>query len=88
MYIQTKCTYKPNVYTKMYIQMRINVMTKDKVYTMRTDMVFRKNLAWLSRELGLPKSQCIELVINLYPELVKMYAKHQQLLDDLKDKLK
>lgn len=63
-------------------------MNKDKRFTMRADQVFMDNLNWLSKELGLSKAATIELVVNLYPELVKMYAKHQQLLDDLKDKLK
>jgi len=62
-------------------------MTKDKKFSMRVDRVFMDNLTWLSKELGLSKAATIELVVNLYPELVKMYAKHQQLLDDLKDNL-
>ena len=70
-----------NVWTKE------NVMTKDKKFSMRVDRVFMDNLTWLSKELGLSKAATIELVVNLYPELVKMYAKHQQLLDDLKDNL-
>ena len=60
---------------------------KDKVFTMRTDIIFRDNLNWLSREMGLSKGATIELVVNLYPELVKMYAKHQELLEELKSKL-
>ena len=62
-------------------------MGKDKSFTMRTDDIFRDNLSWLSKEMGLSKAATVELVVNLYPELVKMYAKHQALLDDLKDKL-
>ena len=62
-------------------------MTKDKKFSMRVDQTFIDNLTWLSKEMGLSKAASIELVVNLYPELVKMYAKHQQLLDDLKDKL-
>lgn len=62
-------------------------MTKDKTFQMRCDNIFMDNLNWLSDEMGLSKAGTVELVVNLYPELVKMYAKHQQLLDDLKDKL-
>ena len=62
-------------------------MNRDKRFTMRTDQIFRDNLEWLSKEMGLSKTQTIELVINLYPELVKMYARHEQLIKDLKDRL-
>ena len=60
---------------------------KDKIFTMRTDSIFRDNLNWLSKEMGLSKAATVELVVNLYPELVKMYAKHQELLEELKSKL-
>jgi hypothetical protein len=69
----------------MYIQ--IGAVMKDKVFTMRTDSIFRDNLNWLSEEMGLSKGATIELVVNLYPELVRMYAKHQELLEELKSKL-
>jgi hypothetical protein len=59
-------------------------MTKDKVFTMRTDHVFRANLTWLSNEMGLTKAGTVELVVNMYPELVKAYQKHQKLLKELK----
>ncbi len=65
-----------------------NVMTKDKKFSMRVDQIFMDNLNWLSKEMGLSKAASIEIAVSIYPELVKMYAKHQQLLDDLKDKLK
>ena len=61
-----------------------NVMTKDKKFSMRVDQVFMDNLNWLSKEMGLSKAASIELVVNLYPELVRMYARHQELLDELK----
>jgi len=66
---------------------RRNVMTKDKTFQMRCDDVFMDNLNWLSREMGLSKAATVELVVNLYPELVKMYAKHQELLEELKSRL-
>lgn len=62
-------------------------MTKDKLFSMRTDQVFRDNLDWLSSEMGLSKASTVELVVNLYPELVKMYTKHQELLAELKSRL-
>ena len=70
----------------MYIQIKEHIM-KDRIFTMRTDSIFRDNLNWLSSEMGLSKAATVELVVNLYPELVKMYAKHQELLDKLKDEL-
>ena len=56
-------------------------------FQMRCDDVFMENLNWLANELGLSKTMAVEIAVNLYPELVKMYAKHQKLLDELKDKL-
>ena len=60
---------------------------RDKTFTMRTDPVFRDNLDWLSKEMGLPKTQCIELAVNLFPELVKLYTKLEQQVKDIKDNL-
>lgn len=62
-------------------------MTKDKTFTMRTDSVFRSNLAWLAKELGLPKAQAVEIAVNLFPELVKLYAKLEQQIKEIKDNL-
>jgi hypothetical protein len=62
-------------------------MTKDKLFSMRTDQIFRDNLDWLSSQMGLSKAATVELVVNLYPELVKMYTKHQELLAELKSRL-
>ena len=62
-------------------------MARDKNFNMRTDQVFRDNLAWLSKELGLPKTQCIEIAVNLFPELVKMYAKLDQAVKSAKEQL-
>ena len=62
-------------------------MQKDKVFTMRTDQTFRDNLSWLSKELGLPRSQAVEIAVNLFPELVKLYAKLEQQVQEIKTNL-
>ena len=62
-------------------------MKKDKLFSMRTDEVFRSNLDWLANELGLPKAQAVEIAVNLFPELVKLYAKLEQQVKQLKDNL-
>ena len=91
LYIQPNCMDK-FVYTIVWTNnvwtiRKENVMTKDKKFSMRVDQIFMDNLNWLSDEMGLSKAATIELVVNLYPELVKMYAKHQELLEELKSKL-
>lgn len=60
---------------------------KDKTFSMRTDETFRNNLNWLSKELGLPKAQSVETAVNLFPELVKMYTKLDQMIKDAKEQL-
>ncbi len=62
-------------------------MNKDKRFTMRTDDQFRENLEWLSKELGISKSQSVETAVNIFPELVKMYAKLEQMIKDTKANL-
>jgi hypothetical protein len=54
---------------------------------MRTDQVFRDNLEWLSNELGLSKTQSIEIAVNLFPELVKMYTKLDKMVAETKAQL-
>ena len=60
---------------------------KDKIFTMRTDEEFRGNLDWLSDEMGLPKAQCVEIAVNLFPALVKMYAKLDKMVKETKEQL-
>ena len=60
---------------------------RDKNFNMRTDQTFRDNLDWLSKELGLPKTQCVEIAVNLFPELVKLYAKLEQQVQEIKTNL-
>ena len=62
-------------------------MTKDFKFQMRCDEVFMDNLQWLSNELGLPKSQSVEIAVNLFPELVKLYAKLEKAVADAKASL-
>ena len=60
---------------------------KDGTFSMRTDEIFRDNLTWLSKEMGLSKSESVEIAVNLFPELVKMYAKLDQMIKDTKANL-
>jgi hypothetical protein len=60
---------------------------KDGSFSMRTDEIFRDNLTWLSKELGLSKSESVEIAVNLFPELVKLYAKLDQMVKDTKANL-
>ena len=60
---------------------------KDGTFSMRTDTIFRDNLTWLSKEMGLSKSESVEIAVNLFPELVKMYAKLDQMIKDTKANL-
>jgi len=60
---------------------------KNGTFSMRTDGVFRDNLTWLSKEMGLSKSESVEIAVNLFPELVKMYAKLDQMIKDTKANL-
>ena len=59
-------------------------MKRDKNFNMRTDQIFRDNLEWLSNELGLSRTQSVEIAVNLFPELVKMYTKLDQMVKDTK----
>jgi hypothetical protein len=63
------------------------IKTKDKTFSMRTDPVFRDNLTWLSNELGLNKAESVEIAVNLFPELVKLYSKLDQQVKAIKDNL-
>jgi len=60
---------------------------KDSTFSMRTDRTFRGNLDWLSKELGVSRAESIEIAVNLFPELVKMYAKLDQMVKDTKEVL-
>lgn len=75
------------MYRQICIYNKDNVMTRDKVFTMRTDQVFRDNLTWLANELGLSKAASVEIAVNLFPELVKMYSKLEQMVKDTKANL-
>ena len=66
----------------------LNVMTKDKKFQMRCDQQFLDDLDHITEALGFKsRAATIELTISIYPGLVQLMNTHQQLLDDLKDKL-
>ena len=97
LYTQTKCDDMGFVHTNLYTQImyihnnlytqRRFTMARDKRFSMRTDQVFRDNLEWLSKEMGLPKTQCVEIAVNLFPDLVRLYAKLEKQVSDIKDNL-
>jgi enolase len=62
-------------------------MTKSNKFQMRCDDVFVSNLDWLSKELGVSKSESVEIAVNLFPTLVEMYAKLEQMVKDTKANL-
>lgn len=62
-------------------------MTKRHKFQMRADDIFMENLTWLANELGLSKTEAVEIAVNLYPELVKTYQKHEQMMKDIKANL-
>ncbi len=63
------------------------IKTKSGTFSMRTDEIFQNNLTWLSKELGVSKSESVEIAVNLFPELVKLYAKLQGMVDEYKTTL-
>ena len=62
-------------------------MTKDKTFQMRCDVEFLDTLSKLSEEMGVSKSQVIEITIGIFPSLVKMQQKLDKLIADAKDTL-
>ena len=62
-------------------------MTKSKVFQMRCDEDFLSTLTQLSEQMGVSKSQFIEITVGIYPELVAMYNKLDSMIQDAKDNL-
>ena len=62
-------------------------MTKDKKFQMRCDDTFITNLEWLSEGLGVSRAQAVEIAVNLFPELVKMYQKLETMVKEAKEAL-
>jgi len=60
---------------------------KNKQFTMRCDEDFLSTLTQLSAEMGVSKSQFIEITVGIYPELVAMYNKLDGMIQDAKDNL-
>lgn len=59
-------------------------MTKDKQFTMRCDEGFLDTLARLSKDMGVSKSQVVEITVGIYPSLVEMYNKLDKMIADAK----
>ena len=59
-------------------------MTKDKTFSMRCDQGFLDTLDRLSEQMGLSKSQVVEITVAIYPELVAMYNKLDRMIADAK----
>ena len=54
---------------------------------MRCDEDFLSTLTQLSEQMGVSKSQFIEITVGIYPELVAMYNKLDSMIQDAKDNL-
>lgn len=61
--------------------------TKNKTFTMRCDDVFLDNLSLLARDMGVSKSQAVEITINIYPGLVELYNKLDRMIKEAKNQL-
>ena len=62
-------------------------MTKDKKFSMRCSQDFLDDLTTLSKEMGLSRAATVELTINIYPALVKLMIKHEDMLAKLREDL-
>ena len=62
-------------------------MTKDKTYSMRCDQHFLDTLDHLSEQMGVSKSQVVEITIGIYPSLVELYDKLDTMIREAKDNL-
>ena len=62
-------------------------MTKNKTFTMRCGQEFIDNLTSLANEMGLSRAATVELTINIYPALVKLMIKHEDMLAKLREDL-
>jgi hypothetical protein len=60
---------------------------KDKQFSMRCDQQFIDTLTHLSEEMGVSKSQFIEITVGIYPSLVEMYLKLDSMIQDAKNNL-
>jgi len=60
---------------------------KNKTFTMRCDDVFLDNLALLARDMGVSKSQAVEITINIYPGLVELYNKLDRMIKEAREQL-
>jgi hypothetical protein len=62
-------------------------MTKNRTFQMRCDQKFLDTLDDISRGMGLSKSLTIEVIVNFYPELVKLQLKLERMIQEAKDQL-
>lgn len=67
--------------------MNTNPRTKDKTFSMRCDQQFLDNLTQLSEDMGVSKSQVVEITIAIYPDLVRMYNKLDKMITDARQSL-
>lgn len=62
-------------------------MTKDKKFQMRCTQSFLDTLADLSKGMGVPKGQVVEVCVNIFPAIVELQQKLDKLIKDAKDSL-
>jgi hypothetical protein len=67
--------------------MKGNTKTKDKTFSMRCDQKFLDSLTQLSEDMGVSKSQVVEITIAIYPDLVRMYNKLDKMIIEAKQNL-
>ena len=59
-------------------------MTKDKTFSMRCNDNFLDTLNKLSEDMGVSKSQVVEITVAIYPSLVEMQLKLEKMIEDAK----
>ena len=62
-------------------------MTKNKKFQMRCSQQFLDTLDWISEGMGLSRSSTVEVIINFYPELVRMQQKLERMIQEARDTL-
>lgn len=60
---------------------------KDKRFHMRCDQQFLDDLDKLSEAMGVSKSQFVEIAIGIFPSLIEMQQKLDNLIKNAKDSL-
>jgi len=60
---------------------------KDKRFIMRCDQQFLDTLAHLSEQMGVSKSEVVDITVGIYPSLVELYDKLDNMIKEAKSNL-